>query len=184
MVTRLEKDEALRLLDAERRADPRLAACTMCHLATTAHRVAESEHGVVVLDGYAATEGHLLVIAREHREGTTEIDWPFHRDLSRLVWEATRVLTEVMTPVRVYTAALGAAREDLPMSFPHHHIHVIPVYSSDEHARPAHVFSWTSGVVRYEQREAEALATRLAVAWQEWRDCGVRIREADRQARG
>lgn len=39
------------------------------------------------------------------------------------------------------------------------------VYDTDERARPAHVFSWSAGVVVYEDGEAAALAERLRAAW-------------------
>jgi diadenosine tetraphosphate (Ap4A) HIT family hydrolase len=51
------------------------------------------------------------------------------------------------------------------MSFPHFHIHVLPVYDTDARARPAHVLSWSAGVLVYEDAEAAALAERLRAAW-------------------
>jgi hypothetical protein len=41
----------------------------------------------------------------------------------------------------------------------------VPVFESDERARPAHVFSWSSGVLVYDDEEARALAARLRAAW-------------------
>lgn len=164
---KLLKDDALEQLEAEQREQSLLGICTMCHLAnpgSASSVIAESEHGVVVLDGFAATEGHLLVIAREHLERPSEIPWPIYVDLQRLVWQATRCIEKAMRPVRVYTAALGSAAR-LPMSFPHFHVHVVPIYTTTEEARPARVFSWSSGVVRYDPGEAEGLATRLRQAW-------------------
>jgi len=55
------------------------------------------------------------------------------------------------------------------MSFPHFHIHVLPVYDTDERARPAHVFSWSAGVLVYEDDEAHALSERLREAWERGR---------------
>jgi hypothetical protein len=51
------------------------------------------------------------------------------------------------------------------MSFPHYHLHVIPIYEDDERARPARVLSWTSGVVVYEDDEAASLVSDLVRAW-------------------
>jgi len=167
MVRRLDKYEALALLEAERSRDPGLAACTMCRLLGPDHaaaRVAENEAGIVVLDRYAATEGHLLVIAREHVERATAVDWPTYERLTRLVWEASRVLQRTLSPERIYTASLGAPQA-LPMSFPHLHTHVIPVYETGESARPAAVFSWSAGVTQYEPGEAEQLAESLRKRW-------------------
>ena len=159
----LDKDEALGQLELERERSAAFGGCVMCRLASPEHAsewIAESTHGVVALDGYGATRGHLLVIARQHVERASDLDWPVFSDLQRLVWQASRALQAELSPARVYVASLGAIRP-LPMSFPHHHTHVVPVYETDERARPANVFSWSSGVVRYGQAEAEQLCARL-----------------------
>ena len=67
-------------------------------------------------------------------------------------------------PVRTYVALLGAS-EGLPRSFPHVHAHVLPVYARDERARPAHVFSWSSGVVMYDDVEAGEIAAGIRAAF-------------------
>lgn len=167
---RLDKDEALAQLELERERSAAFGGCVMCRLASPEHAgewIAESTHGVVALDGYGATRGHLLVIARQHVERGSDLEWSVFADLQRLVWQASRALQSELAPARVYVASLGAVRP-LPMSFPHHHTHVVPIYETDERARPAHVFSWSSGVVRYGAAEAEQLCARLrgAVAGQ------------------
>ena len=160
---RLDKEQALVQLELERERSAAFGGCVMCRLASPEHAgewIAESAHGVVALDGYGATRGHLLVIARRHVERGSELDWPVFSDLQHLVWQASRALQAELSPARVYVASLGAIRP-LPMSFPHHHTHVVPIYETDERARPAHVFSWSSGVVRYGEAEAEQLCARL-----------------------
>lgn len=170
-MVRLDKDQALERLATEVHLSAGFGGCVMCRLANAAHAqnwIAESDHGAVVLDGYAATRGHLLVIAKEHAERTSQLDWPVFCDLQRLVWEASQVVERELKPERVYVATLGASRQ-LPMSFPHFHVHVVPVYETDERARPAHVFSWSSGVVHYEAEEAVQLSDCLRGAWTELR---------------
>lgn len=167
-MVRLDKDDALERLEIEREASAAFGGCVMCRLASHLHAeawIAESAHGVVVLDGYGATTGHLLVIAKQHVERMNELCWEVYSDLQRLVWLSTRLLEAELRPQRVYVATLGASQQ-LPMSFPHHHTHVVPVYESDERARPAHVFSWSSGVVCYEEEQARQLSARLRGAWQ------------------
>jgi diadenosine tetraphosphate (Ap4A) HIT family hydrolase len=161
---RYDREEALEQLEAEHFRTYASQSCMMCELAEGGPRVAESQHAVAVLDGFAATVGHLLVIARHHVERPSELDWPVYSDIQRVVWEATRTVERILTPSRVYTAALGAA-VDVRTSFPHFHVHVVPVYATDERARPAHVFSWSSGVVRYEADEAARLTARLRSGW-------------------
>jgi diadenosine tetraphosphate (Ap4A) HIT family hydrolase len=159
----LDKHEALAQLEIERERSAAFGGCVMCRLASSEHAsewIAESAHGVVALDGYGATRGHLLVIARQHVERVSDLDWPVFSDLQHLVWQASRALQAELLPARVYVASLGAIRP-LPMSFPHHHTHVVPIYETDERARPASVFSWSSGVVRYRPAEAELLRAGL-----------------------
>ena len=163
---RLEKDEALGVLEKHRGAllgD----GCAMCALAArrdTAPPVRETEHGVVVLDRFGSEQGHLLVIARRHVDRGTELPWRVYAELQRLAYDASHALERALRPKRVYVAALGASTP-LPMSFPHYHLHVIPIYEDGESARPARVLSWSSGVVVYEDAEAAALVTELARAW-------------------
>ncbi len=164
----IEKSEALELLSENRRKIlEREDECVMCALvrraSQSAELLAETEHGVLLLDRFGTREGHLLVIAREHVEDTPSLGWEVYAELQRLAYRATEVLTEVLAPARIFLAVLGASNA-LPMSFPHFHIHVLPVYDTDERARPAHIFSWSAGVLVYEDEEAEALASRLRQA--------------------
>jgi len=87
-----------------------------------------------------------------------------YADLQALAYQACTALERVLEPVRTFVAVLGASR-GLPMSFPHFHVHVLPVYETGEGARPAHVFSWSIGVLVYEDAEARELAAKLRAAW-------------------
>jgi diadenosine tetraphosphate (Ap4A) HIT family hydrolase len=165
----VEKPEALELLAANRRA--LLGAedgCVMCALVRRApespERLAENAHGVVMLDRFGSRPGHALVISKRHVVGTTDLGWPAYSELQRLAYGACAAVERALAPARTFVAVLGAS-EQLPMSFPHFHIHVLPVFETDERARPAHVFSWSSGVLVYEDDEARALAERLRAAW-------------------
>jgi diadenosine tetraphosphate (Ap4A) HIT family hydrolase len=163
------KPEALELLAENRRllldgGD----GCVMCALVKRApsspELLAESERGVVLLDRFGSRPGHAIVIAREHVEETTKLGWATYAELQRLAYDATTALERVLAPARTFVAVLGATAA-LPMSFPHFHVHVLPVYESGEGARPAHVFSWSAGVLVYDDEEARELAARLRAAW-------------------
>jgi diadenosine tetraphosphate (Ap4A) HIT family hydrolase len=165
----IEKPEALTLLAENRQqllGDG--SGCVMCALVARARSslelVRESDHGVVLLDRFGTREGHLLVVSRAHVEDTLELGWDVYQDLQRLAYDGARVVTRSLAPARIFIAVLGASAA-LPMSFPHFHIHVLPVYDTDERARPAHVLSWSAGVLVYEDAEAAALAQRLRGAW-------------------
>ncbi|HYP75909.1 MAG TPA: hypothetical protein VER12_08145, partial [Polyangiaceae bacterium] len=81
-----------------------------------------------------------------------------------LTFDATCVIDAYFEPARVFTATLGAAVE-LPQTYSHFHVHVIPVYETDERARPARVLSWSEGVVVYDAREAAEICRGLSAAW-------------------
>ncbi|MDB4990122.1 MAG: hypothetical protein JWN04_5300 [Myxococcaceae bacterium] len=124
----------------------------------------ETRHGVVLLNRFAQRRGHLMVWSRAHVEHLHELPWSSYAELQRLVYEANLALQQVLEPLRVYSATLGSA-SSLPMSYPHLHVHVIPVHESDERARPARVLSWSEGVVLYDADEASALVRELRASW-------------------
>ena len=170
---RVEKTEALELLAVNRREllGDDSGGCVMCALVTLAARaphrpevIADNEHGVVLFDRFGSTKGHLLVISKEHLLDTAELPWPVYLGLQRLNYEACCALRRAFDPARIFSAVLGASCE-LPMSFPHFHIHALPVYDTDERARPAHVFSWTAGVLVYEPDEVERFSGQIRAAW-------------------
>jgi diadenosine tetraphosphate (Ap4A) HIT family hydrolase len=169
-VRRIEKPEALALLEREREALPaRFEGCAMCGLAgrhpADVAVLAEGRHAVVVLDRYATRRGHVLVVLRRHAEAVADLAWDEYADVQRLAWEASRALTRVLSPKRVFVAALGSPVR-LPMSFPHHHVHVIPLFDGGEEDRPAAVLTWTRGVFVYDPDEVSELAASLRGAWE------------------
>lgn len=142
-------------------------ACVMCALGNGgagSMLVAESTHGVVLLDRFGCRYGHLMVVAKQHIERASALGWAAYADLQRLVFDATCVIDACFEPARVFTATLGAAVE-LPQTYSHYHVHVIPVYETDERARPARVLSWSEGVVVYDDAEAEKICQELIDAW-------------------
>jgi diadenosine tetraphosphate (Ap4A) HIT family hydrolase len=165
----VEKPEALELLAENRRALLGDAGgCVMCALVRRAPEatelLAENAHGVALLDRFGSRPGHTIVISKPHLEETTALGWPVYAALQHLAYEACAAIERTLAPARTFVAVLGAS-EQLPMSFPHFHIHVLPVFERDERARPAHVFSWSSGVLVYDDAEARELSARLRASW-------------------
>jgi diadenosine tetraphosphate (Ap4A) HIT family hydrolase len=163
------KDEALAILAREAEAmPPRFEGCVMCALVAghppDLEVVGENRGAVAVLDRFATRRGHVLVVLRRHVESIADLGWEEYALAQRLAWEASRAIGAALHPQRIFIAALGAVAR-LPMSFPHHHVHVIPLYDGDERDRPAEVFSWSRGVGLYEPGEAPALAADLRRAW-------------------
>lgn len=170
----VDKAQALDLLHAHNAKHAgSQGACVPCALARDAHQtpqyVADNEHGVVVVNRFAGRRGHLLVISRKHVEHVHELAWPEYAELQRLAYEASVALTRAFSPARVYTAVLGSPAP-IVISYPHLHVHVLPVHETDERARPARVFSWSDGVVVYEDDEVVELAAQLRQAWPARRD--------------
>lgn len=170
---RVSKEEAQADLTARGFDRAAAGSCVMCALASGAAdpslRIREDEHAVVMLDRYASTRGNLLVLARRHVERMTELPLSVHLDLQRLVFEANLVLEAVFRPRRIYTATLGSpsamAMAPPAMSFPHLHVHVVPIHEDGESARPAAIFSWTAGIWLYDETEADAIVHDLRAAW-------------------
>ena len=164
----IDKDDALlRLAEHKRRLLAHGARCVMCALAQ-GHAdlpfVAESARAVVLLDRFACRYGHLMVIPRLHEEHLSRLPWDVFHDVQRLTYEAAQAIDASLKPARVFTATLGATVE-LPMTYSHYHMHVIPVFDTDERARPARVLSWSEGVVIYDDAEAAELCRKLSQHW-------------------
>src|SRR6187431_875859 len=126
--------------------------------------VARNEHAVVLLDRFGCRYGHLMIIPHAHVERLSELSWEVFCAVQELTLEAARAIDACLEPARVFTATLGAAVE-LPMTYSHFHVHVIPVYETDERARPARVLSWSEGVVVYDESEADEICRGLRQAW-------------------
>jgi diadenosine tetraphosphate (Ap4A) HIT family hydrolase len=168
-VRHVEKAEAMALLEREARAlPPSFGGCAMCGMVAghpaDLQIVVERPGAVVVLDRLANRRGHLLVVLRRHVESIAELPWSEYAEVQRLCWEAARALERTVKPRRVFVASLGSARQ-LTMSFPHHHVHVLPLFDGGEADRPSEVLTWRNGVFVYTPEEARALTDALRDAW-------------------
>ena len=165
----LNKSQALAALElAKSSLGLRPGDCVMCAVYEQAHhdRVMENADGVVVLDRFGSRRGHLLVISRAHLEGASELGWVRYASLQKLAFDATLALEAAFAPARVFVAALGSS-EPIATSYPHYHIHVVPIARHDDDARPARVFSWSAGIVQYEEDESRELIDTLKRAHRE-----------------
>lgn len=165
----LDKDSALAAVALEKtRLPPAAEGCVPCAFSRHGY-AAEFVIGgdadfAVVLDRFGYREGHLLVAPRRHIERSSALPEGEYLALQRWVHRAMRVVDAHFQPPRIFVAELGSA-EPLATgtSFPHVHIHVVPIHQRGEEARPAQVFSWTSGIVAYRPEEAAALVADLRV---------------------
>jgi diadenosine tetraphosphate (Ap4A) HIT family hydrolase len=158
-VIRVGKAEALARVAAA--AGP---GCRMCAVVDEAAPIATSDEAIAVLDAFACRPGHVLVVLRRHEERIAALAWPEWQAVQHLVWRVSRAIEVALAPTRIYVAALGAAQA-LPNSFPHLHVHVVPLYDGGEDDRPASVFTWTHGMYVFESPDEEAaLRARLVAA--------------------
>ena len=162
----LDADEATAMVNASVAAlPPQFDGCVMCALASGEENVVcRTSKATVVLDRFASTRGHLLVVLNQHHEHLMRLEWSLYEAVQRLAWEASRAIDRVLAPCRVYVASLGSPSQ-IAKSYPHLHLHVVPIFEDGESARPARIFSWTQGVLIYEPHEARALAAELAANW-------------------
>src|SRR5260221_13997223 len=127
--------------------------------------LARSKHAIAVLSRYQLRRGHVLVVARRHVESWGDVGWNEWRDVQRLAWEAAGAIQRAFDPVRVYAATLGANGRTAPTSFPHLHVHVVPIYDRDERGKPSNVFTWKNGLHRPSAMESRDLQRALMTAW-------------------
>ena len=146
----------------------RFDGCVMCALAaghpSDVEVLAELPGAVAVLARIANRRGHVIVVLRRHAESIGAIPWSEYADVQRLAWETAGAMERALRPRRVFVAALGSAVQ-LPMSFPHHHVHVLPLFDGGDGDRPSEVLTWRHGVWLYAPEEARALADPLRQSW-------------------
>jgi len=161
-VRTLSRDEAMAVLENERQRAGH--ACVMCALASPAYDthllIAENEYAVLRLNVLGSRAADMLVVLKAHVTTMGALPFAAYQGMHELAFAAARALEAHRGALRVYIAQLGAP-ELLAMSYPHLHLHVVPIYQAGESEKPARVLSWTHGVVSYEPDEARVLAQEL-----------------------
>lgn len=165
----ISRPEALARVAAEAAGiEARFGGCAMCAAVAGPPRerahLAENGAAIAMLDRHAARPGHVVVVLRRHVESLASLPWDEYAAVQRLAWEASVALERLLAPKRIYVVSLGAARR-IATSFPHHHVHVIPLTDGGEADRPAQVMTWANGVFVFEEGEAEEWVLRLRAAW-------------------
>jgi diadenosine tetraphosphate (Ap4A) HIT family hydrolase len=153
-----------RPLDADALATLSAAPCPACQWWEREDPVFRDDDVVVHLATYAVRPGHLWVAPRAHVER--------HADLTRAGWlalqgaahDGLRALTAYARPTRVYVAALGSA-QPLTRTFPHVHLHVVPIYDGGPGDRPSEVFTWKHGMLTYRDDVAARWRAGVRDAW-------------------
>lgn len=131
--------------------------CPMCEVAQ-APTLFESERAFITLNRYPLRWGHMLVVTSRHVERFTELGDDEHTEAAALCLRAARAMERGLAPPRVFVASLGSARDNLPMTCPHLHWHVVPVAHGE---RPRDVLTWRHGVLQGSHDEWRALEVTL-----------------------
>lgn len=163
---RITKPEAMALLQAERARMPlaRHRDCVMCVLASPewepALIVAQNDVALLRLNRIPSRPNEMMVVLRDHVERVSDVPRDVYVRMFDLAHAAASVLESRREALRVFVAQLGAP-EDVLVSYPHLHVHVLPLYEGGEAARPSRVFSWSEIVYTYDGGEAETIAAAL-----------------------
>jgi diadenosine tetraphosphate (Ap4A) HIT family hydrolase len=158
MPHRISREEAVARL-------PSSDGCALCALVATedADTLGGDGEIVVRLSRYPVQWGHVMVVPRTHVERFGDLELATWLRTNELAHRAARAIEAALAPSRCYIASLGAARADLPMTFPHVHINVIPVF--DSNARPREILTWQHGVLDGSEEEWAELRASLSSAW-------------------
>lgn len=163
MPTLISRAEALDRIRAEGGAPP----CLMCAVRDRAVgptiAVFEDDELLVMLPRYVRRWGHIVLMPRAHVVSYAEVDAGLWARVDAAALRAARMLERIRAPRKIYVASTGSSAGELLQSSMHLHIHVIPIFDSDD--RPADIFSWQAGVYVAEADEWEALRAEYAVEW-------------------
>ena len=161
MPRRIERDVAVARAVAERPEGSCLVCAILAGDAGPTWVLHEGEHVRVVLSRYPRNWGQAMILLRRHVTGFTDLEPREWAEASEAAYYVASRMELVLQPVRCFVSCLGTAHADLPMSSPHMHLHVDPVYDLDQ--RPRTTFTLEFGVVEGEPDEWEAL--RASLAW-------------------
>lgn len=134
--------------------------CALVHGERAHAKIAENEHAVALLERFPCRRGDVVVVLREHAERIERLPRASFLGLQSLVHDVGRALDRALSPVRLYVCSLGSATQRVN-SFPHVHLHVIPLFDGGEADRPAEVLTWSNGVFVYDEAEEMELAAKL-----------------------
>jgi diadenosine tetraphosphate (Ap4A) HIT family hydrolase len=157
--------KSLAVARLERESPP--GECVICALrdGRAGHRymLAETPHTTTLLSRYPRRWGHVIVLVNAHVTRFSEVADGAWREASEQALRAARAVERALAPARCYVASLGTVRDDLPMSSPHVHLHVVPTYDAAD--RPKTVFDSQPGFYSGEDAEWDELHRAVLEGW-------------------
>lgn len=155
MPTLIPRAEAIARIAAERGDAPCLMCAIVARKVGEVHVVHEDDEQLVSLPRYVRKWGAITVTPKVHVTNYADVDPAVWARSNALALRAARVVEALRKPRRTILASTGSSAGELVNSSVHLHIHVIPLYESED--RPADVFSWQAGVYVGEAKEWEEL---------------------------
>jgi diadenosine tetraphosphate (Ap4A) HIT family hydrolase len=163
MPTLIPRHEAIDRIRRERGDVP----CLMCGIVDrkvgAVHVVYEDDTHLVSLPRYVRKWGQVTVTPKAHVTRYTEVEPAVWARTNELAHHVARIVERAREPRRTILASTGSSAGELVNSSVHLHIHVIPLYDSDD--RPADVFSWQEGIYVGEPDEWETLQREYVALW-------------------
>ena len=89
----------------------------------------QSRHFFIISDKYPVSDGHLLIISREHRRDFFELTEEEQKELPDLITKAKRIIEDSHKPTG-YNIGMNCGASAGQTVF-HFHCHVIPRYEGD-----------------------------------------------------
>lgn len=165
MPTLVSRDEAL----ARIRDEVTPGSCLMCAIrddrAGDRWVIDEDDELILILPRYVRRWGQLLVVLKPHVTRYHEVDPRLWQRASAWALRAASIVEQAMSPVRCYITSTGSAAGELTQSSAHLHLHIIPVYATED--RPRDIFSWADGVWVADAGEWRALQSEYGARWRE-----------------
>ena len=138
--------------------------CLICSLINgKANFILEKNDRITVfLSEYPRFKGQIMIAPTLHVEQFSRMNEEVWKEMNGFALKSARILEKLFLPARCYIASTGSP-ENLPMTCPHIHINVIPVY--DRTLQPAQVFTWAHGVYAGSGEEWNGLFSEIKNEW-------------------
>jgi len=138
--------------------------CLACHILKeqVKYILKKGKYTTTLLSEYPRCWGQVIVITNRHITSFTELKPKEWIEMSNHVLSASKVVEQVLKPLRCYVSATGAY-QNMVSTTPHLHFNIVPIYNKTD--KPATIFTWANGLYSGTNEEWEELHEKLKKAW-------------------
>ena len=104
--------------------------CLLTQEKLTIYKVYETEHIIVFLDHEPFTDGHLLILPKQHRKEVTELTAKEQTDIQQTIQLLSNVVNQLVKPDGISIIQNGGIFDELT----HVHIHIVPRFQHQHFA--------------------------------------------------